>query len=100
LRELYESFVNALDAFFLLSLPPVVPENEGVDNWQTSDWMRRSPGLERLSSTEPGADEHFACPQARPSGSARRHGLDVQRGGTPLVRRSPEYDRPAALTAT
>lgn len=55
LRGLYEPFVNALAAQFLFTLPPFLPEKPPVDNWQTSPWMPRSPGLGGLSAT--GADD-------------------------------------------
>ncbi len=58
LRALYEPFVNALAAHFLFALPPFQADKPPVDNWQTSAWTRRSPGLGGL----PGAraeDEHF-----------------------------------------
>jgi hypothetical protein len=58
LRGLYEPFVNALAAHFLFALPPFVPEKPPVDNWQTSAWMRRSPGLGGLSGPA-GGDDHF-----------------------------------------
>jgi hypothetical protein len=58
LRGLYEPFVNALAAHFLFALPPFRPDKPPVDNWQTSAWMRRSPGLGGLPAA--GAeDEHF-----------------------------------------
>jgi hypothetical protein len=56
LRALYEPFVNALGEHFLFPLPPFLPEKPPVDNWQTSAWMRRSPGLEALPSPD---DQHF-----------------------------------------
>ena len=56
LRALYEPFVNALSAHFLLPLPPFLPEKPPVDNWQTSAWMRRSPGLGALAAQD---DQHF-----------------------------------------
>jgi hypothetical protein len=57
LRGLYEPFVNALAEHFLFVLPPFQPSAPPVDNWQTSAWMRRSPGLGRLPA---GAeDDHF-----------------------------------------
>ncbi len=56
LRALYEPFVNALSAHFLFPLPPILPEKPPVDNWQTSAWMRRSPGLGALASRD---DQHF-----------------------------------------
>jgi len=58
LRGLYEPFVNALAIQFVFVLPPFQPSTPPVDNWQTSAWMRRSPGLGKLSGA--GAeDEHF-----------------------------------------
>jgi hypothetical protein len=57
LRALYEPFVNALAQFLLFRLPPVVPEKQTVDNWQTSAWMRRSPGIGRLPAVD--GDDHF-----------------------------------------
>jgi hypothetical protein len=58
LRGLYEPFVNALAAHFVFVLPPFQPVKPPVDNWQTSAWMRRSPGLGglRLPRSE---DDHF-----------------------------------------
>jgi len=58
LRGMYEPFLVALAAHFLVTLPPVVPQQAGVDNWQTSAWMRRTPGIGGLSAPTPG-DEHF-----------------------------------------
>jgi hypothetical protein len=58
LRGLYEPFVNALAAHFRFELPPFVPKKPPVDNWQTSAWMRRAPGLGGLPAA--GADDiHF-----------------------------------------
>jgi hypothetical protein len=57
LRGLYEPFVNALAAFFQFTLPPFRPASPPVDNWQTSAWMRRTPGLGGLPAA--GADDHF-----------------------------------------
>jgi hypothetical protein len=45
LRELYEPFVNALASYFLFEMPAFQPAKPPVDNWQTSPWMARSPGL-------------------------------------------------------
>ena len=58
LRAMYEPFVNALARYFLLTLPPILPEQSPVDNWQTSAWTRRVPGLGSLPATDP-RDEHF-----------------------------------------
>jgi Ion channel len=48
LRALYEPFVIALAAQLEFALPPFQPERPPVDNWQTSAWMQRSPGLAGL----------------------------------------------------
>jgi hypothetical protein len=58
LRGLYEPFVNALAEHFLFELPPVFPTKPPVDNWQTSAWMKRAPGLGGLP-TAAASDEHF-----------------------------------------
>ena len=58
LRGLYEPFVNALARYFLFIMPPFLPERTPVDNWQTSPWTPRSPGLGGLPSAR-GADDHF-----------------------------------------
>jgi hypothetical protein len=58
LRNLYEPFVNALAAHFLFTLPPFQPDKPPVDNWQTSAWMQRSPGLGGLPAAGREAD-HF-----------------------------------------
>ena len=58
LRGLYEPFVNSLANYYSYALPPFQPEKPPVDNWQTSGWMCRSPGLSDLSSAGP-KDEHF-----------------------------------------
>jgi hypothetical protein len=48
LRGMYEPFVNSLANYFRFNLPPFQPEMSPVDNWQTSPWMPRSPGLNGL----------------------------------------------------
>jgi hypothetical protein len=58
LRGLYEPFINALEAHFQFELPPFLPDKPPVDNWQTSAWMRRSPGLRGLPAARI-EDEHF-----------------------------------------
>jgi hypothetical protein len=58
LRRLYEPFVTSLATFFQFALPPFQPEKPPVDNWQTSPWMPRSPGLGSLSGTR-AKDDHF-----------------------------------------
>jgi hypothetical protein len=57
LRAMYEPFVNALAKQFVVNLPPIVGEAT-VDNWQTSAWTRRTPGIGKLPTID-GRDEHF-----------------------------------------
>jgi Ion channel len=57
LRGMYEPFVSALSAWFLMPLPPVFPESEPVDNWQTSAWMRRTKGFRQLTAVD-AFDDH------------------------------------------
>jgi hypothetical protein len=57
LRGMYEPFVNALSRYFVLPLPPVLSEEEPVDNWQTSAWMRRARGFGQLATADP-TDDH------------------------------------------
>jgi voltage-gated potassium channel Kch len=57
LRGLYEPFVHALAVFLLIDLPPVNPDREPVDNWQTSAWMRRAAGIGNLPAVDP-RDDH------------------------------------------
>ncbi len=57
LRGMYEPFIHGLGRYFLLALPPVVPERTVVDNWQTSAWTRRTAGIGALPAVE--GDEHF-----------------------------------------
>jgi hypothetical protein len=58
LRGLYEPFVHALAVYFQFTLPPFLPEKPPVDNWQTSPWMPRSPGIGGLPAADNG-DDHF-----------------------------------------
>jgi hypothetical protein len=58
LRGMYEPFVNALADRLLFTLPAFYPEKQAADNWQTSAWMRRTPGLGGLP-TAAIEDEHF-----------------------------------------
>jgi Ion channel len=60
LRELYEPFVAALGTHFCLLLPRFIPDRATPDNWQTSAWTKRAPGITELPA--PGASragEHF-----------------------------------------
>jgi hypothetical protein len=57
LRAMYEPFVDALGRHFLLALPPFLADKPAVDNWQTSPWTKRTPGIGKLPLA--GSDEHF-----------------------------------------
>ena len=57
LRQMYEPFVNALSRYFLLALPPLIPESVPVDNWQTSAWMQRTSGIGNLVPVN-SSDDH------------------------------------------
>jgi hypothetical protein len=43
---------------FLLTLPPIFPDADPIDNWQRSAGMRPTAALGSLP-TAPGQDEHF-----------------------------------------
>jgi hypothetical protein len=58
LRVTYEPYVNALAQFLLFTLPPILSEKAPVDNWQTSAWMPRAPGIGKLPQMDT-ADRHF-----------------------------------------
>jgi hypothetical protein len=58
LRMLYEPIVSALAVHLLMDLPGIQPAKTVVDNWQTSPWLERAPGLTRLSQTSADS-EHF-----------------------------------------
>jgi hypothetical protein len=57
LRAMYEPFVNGLAGYFLFNLPGFFPARLTADNWQTSAWMPRTPGIRDLPGLERG--EHF-----------------------------------------
>lgn len=57
LRGMYEPFVNALGQYFLMRLPEFIPSRPTADNWQTSAWMPRTPGILNLPSNIRG--DHF-----------------------------------------
>lgn len=58
LRGMYEPFIHALSRRFLLTIPPILSSETKVDNWQTSAWMVRTPGIGSLPGA-PGGDGHF-----------------------------------------
>lgn len=57
LRRMYEPFVLGLSHQLLMDLPGFLPTKAVVDNWQTSAWMKRTPGIGNLP--DPKEDEHF-----------------------------------------
>jgi nitrate reductase NapE component len=57
LRVMYEPFVNGLSRYFQFKLPGFFPERLTADNWQTSAWMPRTPGIRDLVAVERG--DHF-----------------------------------------
>ena len=57
LRGMYEPFVNGLGEYLEFKLPGFFPERLKADNWQTSAWMPRTPGIQDLSGLERG--DHF-----------------------------------------
>ncbi len=59
LRALYEPFVQALAEFFQFRLPRFVPDRSAPDNWQTSPWSKRAPGLTDLANLDGDEESHF-----------------------------------------
>jgi hypothetical protein len=59
LRELYEPFLLALSDHFSLFLPRFVPDGAKPDNWQTSAWTKRAPGITELPAAGLHAGDHF-----------------------------------------
>ncbi len=58
LRAMYEPFAAGLSQRLLFNLPPILSATEPVDNWQTSPWTRRTPGIGALGAAEV-ENEHF-----------------------------------------
>lgn len=58
LRAMYEPFAVGLSQRLLFNLPPIISATEPVDNWQTSPWTRRTPGIGALRGAEI-ENEHF-----------------------------------------
>lgn len=57
LRAMYEPFLNGLAHYFLFRTPDFFPARLVADNWQTSAWMPRVPGIRDLPGLERG--DHF-----------------------------------------
>jgi hypothetical protein len=58
LRGMYEPFVATLGRHFLFALPPILPDRDRADNWQTSAWTPRTPGISGLPMADEKGD-HF-----------------------------------------
>ncbi|HTU27570.1 MAG TPA: potassium channel family protein, partial [Pirellulales bacterium] len=57
LRAMYEPVVYGLSQRLMFNLPTFAPDRPAVDNWQTSPWSKRTPGIGNLPSV---GEEHFA----------------------------------------
>jgi hypothetical protein len=53
LRGMYEPFVNGLAQYLSFKLPSFYAEQLTADNWQTSAWMPRTPGIRNLPGANP-----------------------------------------------
>ena len=58
LRKMYEPYVYALSEYLCLSLPPLIPESNQLDNWQISEWGP-SAGLNKISRPGGSRNTHF-----------------------------------------
>jgi hypothetical protein len=54
---MYEPFAAGLAKRLMFEIPPIVPKAKPIDNWQTSAWRNRTPGIGDLSGTQ--IPEHF-----------------------------------------
>ena len=45
LRATYEPFVSGLSERILVSLPPWLPPQDALDDWQTSAWDEQFPSI-------------------------------------------------------
>ena len=59
MRVLYEPFLEALSENFQFRIPRFFPDRAAPDNWQTTAWTKRAPGITELPAREMRADEHF-----------------------------------------
>jgi Ion channel len=59
MRALYEPFLEALSDYFKFGVPRFFPERAKPDNWQTSPWTERAPGITELPVGSTSPDEHF-----------------------------------------
>jgi hypothetical protein len=59
LRVLYEPFLEALSERLCFRVPRFYPESPRPDNWQTTAWTERAPGITELPAGGMRVDEHF-----------------------------------------
>jgi hypothetical protein len=59
LRVLYEPFLAALSEYFCFRLPRFLPEQKKPDNWQTTAWTERAPGITELPNRAMPGGDHF-----------------------------------------
>ena len=59
LRAVYEPFLQALADHFCFRLPRFFPDRPAPDNWQTSPWTTRAPGIVELTANNNVSDSHF-----------------------------------------
>jgi len=55
---MYEPVAFGLAHWLLFNMPPILADKPPVDNWQTSAWLRATPGIGELPAAE-SRDEHF-----------------------------------------
>jgi hypothetical protein len=58
LRMMYEPYLYALSLYFLVSLPPWIPQSGRLDNWQSSPWGE-DVGLQRKKWSRRSREDHF-----------------------------------------
>lgn len=59
IRALYEPFLQALSDYFWQALPRYFPDRSAPDNWQTTAWTERAPGITELPAAGVPAHDHF-----------------------------------------
>jgi hypothetical protein len=59
LRLLYEPFLQSLADYFMFRLPRFFPDRPAADNWQSSAWTKRAPGITELPAARLPTAEHF-----------------------------------------
>jgi hypothetical protein len=59
LRVLYEPFLEALSERLCFRVPRFFPDRPAPDNWQTTAWTKRAPGITELPARDMRAGEHF-----------------------------------------